>query len=61
MHFLRLAAHAKRNVEARYHAAETLRLDPGFSIEKFMTREAFKRDADRQHMIEGPSNAGLAG
>jgi TolB-like protein/Tfp pilus assembly protein PilF len=50
---------ANRDVEAQYHAAEALRLAPDFSIEKHMTREAFKRDSDRQHLIDGLRKAGL--
>ncbi len=55
------ACYAYKNspLEARHHAAEALRLAPDFSIEKTMRREPFKRDADRQHLVEGLSRAEL--
>jgi adenylate cyclase len=60
-HALLAACHAYKNdrAEARRHAEEALRLAPHFSIKRTMTREPFKRDADRQHLVEGLSMAGL--
>jgi adenylate cyclase len=52
-------AYANADVEARRHVAEVLRLAPNFSIQKYMTRELLKCDADRQHLIEGLRKAGL--
>ena len=52
-------AHMNRDTEARHHAAETLRLNPSFTIARWMTREPFKFDADRQHLIKGLRRAGL--
>jgi len=51
--------YANGDVEARNHAAEALRLAPDFSIARSMTREPFKYDADRQHLIDGLRKAGL--
>ena len=54
-----ICAQLNRDTDARRHAAETVRLVPGFSITQFMTREPFRSDADRQHLIEGLRKAGL--
>jgi TolB-like protein/tetratricopeptide (TPR) repeat protein len=41
------------NVEqARVHAAGCLRLQPEFSIARFMTREPFRHVADAEHLVE---------
>jgi Flp pilus assembly protein TadD len=45
--------------EARRHSREAVRLAPEFSIERHMTREPFKHDADRQHLIAALRLAGL--
>jgi adenylate cyclase len=54
-HALLAAAHAHRgdDAEARRHAAEVLRLAPNFSIAKSLKREPLKREADREHLVEG--------
>jgi TolB-like protein len=45
--------------QARAHAAECLRLQPGFSIARFMTREPFRHAADAEHLVESLRLAGL--
>ena len=45
--------------EARRSAAEALRLTPGFSIMRNMTREPFKRESDAQHLVAALLKAGL--
>ena len=52
-------AHMEANDEARRHAAETLRLEPAFTIAWFLTTEPLKLEADRRHLIEGLRKAGL--
>jgi TolB-like protein/Tfp pilus assembly protein PilF len=60
-HALLAAANAHRgdDAEARRHAAELLRLAPNFSIAKSLTREPLKREADREHLVDGMRKAGL--
>jgi adenylate cyclase len=55
------ACHAELGAdsEARHHARETLRLSPGFSIAKTMSREPLKREQDRLHLIAALRKAGL--
>jgi hypothetical protein len=45
--------------EAQVCAREAARLAPDFSIGAYMARQPFRRDADRQHLIEGMRKAGL--
>jgi TolB-like protein len=55
------AAHALagRPEQARHHAAEVLRLLPGFSVSRNIAREPFKRRSDLDHLTEGMRLAGL--
>ena len=52
-------AFAGRQEKAKEHAAAVLRLFPGFRILNFSNREPFKRQTDRQHLIDGLRGAGL--
>jgi adenylate cyclase len=52
-------AHTDRIDDARFHAAEVLRLVPDFSVVRAVTKDPFKRDTDRQHLIDGMRSAGL--
>jgi len=52
-------AHMDRMEEAKSHAAEALRLEPNFSVIHSAAKDPFKRDADRQRLIEGMRKAGL--
>jgi TolB-like protein/Tfp pilus assembly protein PilF len=60
-HALLAASYAQlgRMEEARRSAAEALRLTPGFSIMRNMTREPFKRESDAQHLVAALLKAGL--
>jgi tetratricopeptide (TPR) repeat protein len=52
-------AYLDRMEQATYHAAETMRLAPEFSILNAVSKEPFKFDAERQHLVEGMRRAGL--
>jgi TolB-like protein/class 3 adenylate cyclase/tetratricopeptide (TPR) repeat protein len=52
-------AHLDRKDEARLHLAEALRLVPQLTIEKFLTKEPFKKPADCDRLREGLQKAGL--
>jgi TolB-like protein/Tfp pilus assembly protein PilF len=52
-------AHTDRNVQAEHHAGEVVRLTPGFSAVRFLTKEPFKQSAGRDHLLEGLRKAGL--
>ena len=41
------------------HAAEIVRLVPGFSIARYAARETYKKAADLEHFVEGLTKAGL--
>ncbi|MFQ5985335.1 MAG: adenylate/guanylate cyclase domain-containing protein, partial [Alphaproteobacteria bacterium] len=47
--------------EAQAHTAEVLRMDPDFSVDKYLTTLAYKHQADRQHHRDGLIKAGLPG
>jgi adenylate cyclase len=48
-----------RKDEAAHHVTEILRLAPGFSAVKFLTKEPFKQSSDRDRLLEGLRKAGL--
>ena len=48
-----------RDVEAQECKKEVLRVAPDFSIETCMARQPFRRDADRQHLVDALRKAGL--
>jgi adenylate cyclase len=50
---------AGRPEAAKHHAAEVLRLYPGYSISRDAGREPLKRASDREHLIDGLRKAGL--
>src|SRR5262249_46897396 len=52
-------AHTERIEDARRHAAEALRLAPDFSVIRAVAKDPFKRDTDRQHLIDCMRKAGL--
>jgi adenylate cyclase len=52
-------AHTSRMGDAKRHAAEVVRLAPDFSIIRAVAKDPFKRDSDRQHLIEGMRMSGL--
>ena len=45
--------------EARAAAAEVLRIDPTYTIEKTRSLATYKRSGDTEHFLEGLSKAGL--
>jgi tetratricopeptide (TPR) repeat protein len=51
--------YAGRPDQARRAAAEALRLRPNFSIQRCLSREPFKNDADSLHLADGLRMAGL--
>jgi adenylate cyclase len=53
------SALAGRPEAAKHHAAEVLRLYPGYSISRDAGREPLKRTSDREHLIDGLRKAGL--
>jgi adenylate cyclase len=55
------ACHAQMNdtSNAERKAAETLRLNPDFSIEGYISTLPYEKSADRDHLREGLSKAGL--
>ena len=48
-----------RDEEARAEAAEVLRIQPKFSVERFAKKLPYKNQADRQHLIDSLRKAGL--
>lgn len=61
VHAFLAASYAYLNAtdDARRHAAEVLRLTPDFSLNRFCTKDPFKRSEDRQHLADGLRAAGL--
>jgi tetratricopeptide (TPR) repeat protein len=45
--------------EARKEAAEVLRINPGFTIERFKPLAVYKNPKDFEHRIDGLRKAGL--
>jgi adenylate cyclase len=45
--------------EARVEAAEVLRIEPGFTIEKWRCTEVYKSPEDAEHLFDGLRKAGL--
>jgi adenylate cyclase len=41
------------------HVQEVLRMDPGFSIQRFLSTWHYQLDSDRNHLREGLVKAGL--
>ena len=52
-------AQLDRDVEAQECKREVLHVAPDFSIEAYMARQPFRRDADRQHLVDALRKAGL--
>ena len=48
-----------RDEEARVEAAEVLRINPKFSLDKFAKRASYKKKADNELMIGAWRKAGL--
>ena len=48
-----------REDEARTEAAEVLRINPKFSVEKFAKRARYKNEADRERLVGALRKAGL--
>jgi TolB-like protein len=48
-----------REEEARIQAAEVLRINPKFSVEKFAKRARYKNQADRERLVSALHKAGL--
>jgi adenylate cyclase len=48
-----------RDAEAQECKREVLHVAPDFSIEAYMARQPFRRDADRQHLVDALRKAGL--
>ena len=49
----------KRVEEARKEAAEVLRINPGFTIERFKPLAVYKNLKEAEHRIDGMRKAGL--
>ena len=47
------------NTAAGAHAQEVLKMDPGFSIQRFLSTVHYQLDSDRDHLREGLVKAGL--
>jgi len=48
-----------RDEEARVQAAEVLRIQPKFSLEKFAKKLTYKREEDRERFLGALRKAGL--
>jgi adenylate cyclase len=61
VHVYLAASHAmlENDEPARYHAAETLRLKPDFSIARSMGRQPLRLATDHDHLAEALRKAGL--
>lgn len=52
-------AEVGRKNEVEFHKAETLRLNPEFSIRKYVSGLSYRKAADREHLRDSPAMAGL--
>jgi tetratricopeptide (TPR) repeat protein len=52
-------AQLKQLTEAKVEAKEVLRINPGFTIEKFKGLAVYKEPTDLEHRLEGLCKAGL--
>jgi hypothetical protein len=50
---------AERDEEARIEAAEVLRINPKFSLEKFAKSVTYKNQEDKERLISALRKAGL--
>jgi len=44
---------------ARHHAAEAIRLNPDFSLRRYVAKQALKLSEDQEHLVDGLRKAGL--
>jgi adenylate cyclase len=48
-----------KSEDAQRHAHEILAINPNFSLSRYKAKIPYRRDADRQHFLEGLAKAGL--